>query len=47
MIPLCETVTPLVAVGGVIVIAGVVVIMVQRGTTAVAEADGDRYETEA
>ena len=33
MIPLCETVTPLVAVGGVIVIAGVVVIMVQRGTT--------------
>jgi hypothetical protein len=29
------------------VIAGVVVIMVQRGATAIAEADGDRYDTEA
>ena len=43
IILLDETVTPMVALGGVIVIAGVVVITVPRGTTAVADAEDQRY----
>jgi O-acetylserine/cysteine efflux transporter len=41
-----ETVTPRVALGGAIVVAGVAVIMVRRGVVAVAEAGARRYDGE-
>jgi O-acetylserine/cysteine efflux transporter len=46
VILLGETVTPRVALGGAIVVAGVAVIMVRRGVVAVAEAGARRYDGE-
>ncbi len=41
-----ETLTPLVALGGVTVIAGVALIMVRRGTMAAPEAGARRFDVE-